>query len=121
MNEIDNSLEVFCVVSAIAKTGVEMEAIMGVNAALITIYDLSKIVNPHLKIDNVKLLIKRVAKVDYGLIQMVYLIFLKICFNMKIKLELFGASKDLSDKEFLEIDLKKNSSIKDLRNELLFM
>ena len=58
MNEVDSSLEVFCVVSAIAKTGVEMEAIMGVNAALITIYDLSKIVNPHLTIDNVKLLIK---------------------------------------------------------------
>ena len=58
MNEADNSLEVFCVVSAVAKTGVEMEAIMGVNAALITIYDLSKIVNPHLKIDYVKLLIK---------------------------------------------------------------
>ena len=50
------SLEVFCVVSAVAKTGVEMEAIMGVNTALITIYDLSKIVNPHLRIDNVKLL-----------------------------------------------------------------
>ena len=62
MNEVDNSLEVFCVVSAIAKTGVEMEAIMGVNAALITIYDLSKIVNPHLKIDNVKLLIKEGGK-----------------------------------------------------------
>ena len=62
MNEIDNSLEVFCVVSAVAKTGVEMEAIMGVNAALITIYDLSKIVNPHLKIDNVKLLIKEGGK-----------------------------------------------------------
>ena len=30
MNEVDNSLEVFCVVSAVAKTGVEMEAIMGV-------------------------------------------------------------------------------------------
>ena len=29
-----SSLEVFCVVSAYAKTGVEMEAIMGVNAAL---------------------------------------------------------------------------------------
>ena len=51
-----------CVVSAVAKTGVEMEAIMGVNAALITIYDLSKIVNPHLKIDNVKLLIKEGGK-----------------------------------------------------------
>ena len=62
MNEEDNSLEVFCVVSAIAKTGVEMEAIMGVNAALTTIYDLSKIVNPKLKIDNVKLLIKEGGK-----------------------------------------------------------
>jgi len=62
MNESDNSLEVFCVVSAVAKTGVEMEAIMGVNAALITIYDLSKIVNPHLKIDNIKLLIKEGGK-----------------------------------------------------------
>ena len=61
MNEDDSSLEVFCVVSAVAKTG-EMEAIMGVNAALITIYDLSKIVNPHLKIDNVKLLIKEGGK-----------------------------------------------------------
>ena len=58
----DYSLEVYCVVSAVAKTGVEMEAIMGVNAALTTIYDLSKIVNPHLKIDNVKLLIKEGGK-----------------------------------------------------------
>ena len=62
MNEEDKSLEVFCVVSTHAKTGVEMEAIMGVNAALITIYDLSKIINPYLKIDNVKLLIKEGGK-----------------------------------------------------------
>tara|TARA_B100001057_G_scaffold335789_1_gene336511 strand:- start:916 stop:1461 length:546 start_codon:yes stop_codon:yes gene_type:complete len=62
MNELENSLEVYCVVSAIAKTGVEMEAIMGVNAALITIYDLSKIINPNLKIDNVRLLIKEGGK-----------------------------------------------------------
>ena len=62
MNEVDHSLEVFCVVSTHAKTGVEMEAIMGVNAALITIYDLSKIINPHLKIDNIKLLIKEGGK-----------------------------------------------------------
>ena len=62
MHEEDSSLEVFCVVSAVAKTGVEMEAIMGVNAALITIYDLSKIVNPHLRIDNVRLLIKEGGK-----------------------------------------------------------
>ena len=62
MNEYDNSLEVFCVVSTYSKTGVEMEAIMGVNAALITIYDLSKIVNPDLKIDNIRLLIKEGGK-----------------------------------------------------------
>ena len=62
MHDKDNSLEVFCVVSAVAKTGVEMEAIMGVNAALTTIYDLSKMVNPHLKIDNVRLLIKEGGK-----------------------------------------------------------
>ena len=62
MHKEDCSLEVFCTVSAFAKTGVEMEAIMGVNAALITIYDLSKIVNPNLRIDNVKLLIKEGGK-----------------------------------------------------------
>ena len=62
MHDEDSSLEVFCIVSAYAKTGVEMEAIMGVNAALITIYDLSKIVNPDLKIDNIKLLIKEGGK-----------------------------------------------------------
>ena len=62
MNEEDSSLEVFCVVSTYSKTGVEMEAIMGVNAALITIYDLSKIVNPNLKIDNIRLLIKEGGK-----------------------------------------------------------
>ena len=62
INEKKNSIVVYCLVSANSKTGVEMEAIMGVNAALITIYDLSKIVNPHLKIDNVKLLIKEGGK-----------------------------------------------------------
>jgi|TARA_B100000780_G_scaffold242966_1_gene186006 cyclic pyranopterin phosphate synthase len=62
LHEEDKSLEVFCVVSAVAKTGVEMEAIMGVNTALITIYDLSKIVNPHLRIDNVRLLVKEGGK-----------------------------------------------------------
>ena len=56
------SLRIQAAVKTSGQTGVEMEAIMGVNAALITIYDLSKIVNPHLKIDNVKLLIKEGGK-----------------------------------------------------------
>ena len=62
MHEDDNSIEVFCVVSTFSKTGVEMEAIMGVNTALITIYDLSKIINPNLNIGNIKLLIKEGGK-----------------------------------------------------------
>ena len=62
LNENNNTLEVYCVVSAVAKTGVEMEAIVGVNTALTTIYDLSKIINPHLRIDNVRLLIKEGGK-----------------------------------------------------------
>ena len=38
---------------------------------------------------------------------------------MKIKLELFGASKDLSDKEFLEFHLEEKSSIKELRKTII--
>ena len=38
---------------------------------------------------------------------------------MKVKLELFGASKDLSDKEFLLFNLRESSSIKDLRKKII--
>ena len=51
-----------------SKTGVEMEALSGVNSALLAIYDLSKIVEPNLKITNTRLLVKSGGKKDYGLI-----------------------------------------------------
>ena len=38
---------------------------------------------------------------------------------MKIKLELYGASREFSEKNYLEFSLKEKSSIKDLRNEIL--
>ena len=38
---------------------------------------------------------------------------------MKIKLELFGASRDLSDKDFLELNIEEKSSIKDLRKKII--
>ena len=38
---------------------------------------------------------------------------------MKIKIELFGASRDLSNKDFLELHLKNKSSIKDLRETMI--
>ena len=63
--EIDEkkfSVVVYCLVSANSKTGVEMEALSGVNSALLAIYDLSKIVEPNLKITNTKLLVKSGGK-----------------------------------------------------------
>ena len=38
---------------------------------------------------------------------------------MKIKLELFGASRDLSDNEYLEIEVQDKASVDDLRNEII--
>ena len=38
---------------------------------------------------------------------------------MKIKLELFGASREFSKKSYLKFNLKEKSSIKDLRNEII--
>ena len=38
---------------------------------------------------------------------------------MKIKLELFGASRDFSDNDHLEIEVQDKASIDDLRNEVI--
>ena len=62
INESKNSITVYCLVSANSKTGVEMEALSGVNSALLAIYDLSKIVEPNLSITNTRLLVKSGGK-----------------------------------------------------------
>ena len=38
---------------------------------------------------------------------------------MKIILELYGASREFSKKDYLEFSLKEKSSINDLRNEII--
>ena len=38
---------------------------------------------------------------------------------MKVVIELFGASRDFSDKNLIEFDIKNNSTIKDVREEIL--
>ena len=38
---------------------------------------------------------------------------------MKIEIELYGACKDFSSESIIELNLKSNSQIKDLRNALL--
>lgn len=62
LNEENNSVTVYCQAAAFAKTGVEMEALAGVNNALLTIWDLTKGVDPNLKISGIELLIKTGGK-----------------------------------------------------------
>jgi len=38
---------------------------------------------------------------------------------MKVSVELYGATKDLSKNNLLELEVKKNSSIKDIKIEIL--
>ena len=38
---------------------------------------------------------------------------------MKIKLELFGASRDFSNEDHLELNVKDQASVEDLRNEII--
>ena len=38
---------------------------------------------------------------------------------MKIKIVLYGASRDFSNQSFLDFEVDKNSTIKDIRNKLI--
>ena len=38
---------------------------------------------------------------------------------MKVKLELFGASRDFSDKDHLEFEVQEKASVNDLKNEII--
>ena len=60
--EEESAIEVTCIVKVVGKTGVEMEALTGVNIALLTIYDMCKAVDKGMKIDNIHLLKKTGGK-----------------------------------------------------------
>ena len=53
-----DGVEVKCTARTIAQTGVEMEALIGVTVALLTIYDMCKAVDKHMMICGVELLEK---------------------------------------------------------------
>jgi len=57
-----HSVLVYAFVGCFAKTGVEMEALSAVNAALLTLYDLTKPVEPALTICDISLLLKEGGK-----------------------------------------------------------
>lgn len=57
-----HAIRVYCESACEARTGVEMEALAGVNAALLTLYDLTKPVQPALAIGGIRLLFKEGGK-----------------------------------------------------------
>ena len=65
---LKDSAEVQCTARTVAQTGVEMEALIGVTVALLTIYDMCKAVDKEMNIFDVQLLekTKRTAATVYG-------------------------------------------------------
>lgn len=57
---LENSLEIeaACTVKTVGKTGVEMEALMGVQVALLTVYDMCKALDRSMEINSVRLCYK---------------------------------------------------------------
>jgi len=64
--EFENTtLKCFCSVAASAKTGFEMEALVGVSTALLTVYDMLKAIDKSMEITGIKLLKKTGCKSSY--------------------------------------------------------
>lgn len=60
--EEEHAVEVYAVAEINARTGVEMEALCGLNIALLTIWDLTKPINAALEISDIKLVYKSGGK-----------------------------------------------------------
>jgi molybdenum cofactor biosynthesis protein MoaC len=58
----ENAVDMYCIAEIAAQTGVEMEALTGLNIALLTVWDLVKPVNAALEITGVRLLYKSGGK-----------------------------------------------------------
>ncbi len=58
LNDEDNAITATCIVKTVGKTGVEMEALMGVNICLLTIYDMCKAIDKGMMISDIKLIKK---------------------------------------------------------------
>lgn len=59
---IENTIHVYCTVKTDGKTGVEMEALTGVNIALLTIYDMCKAIDKGMVIKDIHLVEKTGGK-----------------------------------------------------------
>ena len=62
MNEDNHSITAICTAKLVGKTGVEMEALTGVSASLLTIYDMCKAVCKDMEISDIHLVEKTGGK-----------------------------------------------------------
>jgi cyclic pyranopterin phosphate synthase len=62
LNENRHAVEIYALAEVDAKTGVEMEALCGLNIALLTVWDLTKPINAALEINDIKLIYKSGGK-----------------------------------------------------------
>ena len=62
LDEVNGIIRAFCTVKTEGKTGVEMEALTGVQVTLLTIYDMCKAIDKHMVMSNVHLVEKTGGK-----------------------------------------------------------
>ena len=62
IKEENNEIEAACTARTTGKTGVEMEALTGVNIALLTIYDMCKAIDKHMVMTDIHLVEKTGGK-----------------------------------------------------------
>ncbi len=58
----ENSVKAVCSVACTGRTGAEMEALTGVNVALLTVYDMCKAVDRQMSMENIRLVSKSGGK-----------------------------------------------------------
>ena len=58
----DSRIKVTCLCKVSGKTGVEMEALTGVNVTLLTLFDMCKAIDPAMSIENVRVMRKEGGK-----------------------------------------------------------
>ena len=64
-NKDGNEVKVICTVKGVESTGFEMEALVGVSTALLTVYDMLKAIDKSMEITGIKLLKKTGGKSSY--------------------------------------------------------
>lgn len=62
LDKTEKKIHVFCTVKTEGKTGVEMEALTGVNITLLTIYDMCKAIDKHMVMSEIHLVEKTGGK-----------------------------------------------------------